>query len=104
MNQKDSDGYYSNKKLFRIFSNQDLKNLLALAGLPLLDGFFMVSAGSQFWLDPFYALSFGFTALSGAGCVSAAMVLKQSLRVKIVQVLVIYACILLGCFLEVLTL
>ncbi len=103
MNQKDSDGYFY-KKLLRIFSNQDFKTLLALAGLPLLDGFFIVSAGSQLWLDPFFAVSFGVTALSGAGCVGAAMALKQSLRAKVAQVLLVYALVLLGCVLEVLTL
>jgi hypothetical protein len=102
MSQKDGDGYY--KKLLALRSDEGIKNLVSLAGLPLLDGFFIVSAGSKLWLDPFYVVSFGFTALSGAGCIGTVMALKQSLKSKILLVLLLYGFILFGCFLEILTL
>ncbi len=94
--------------LGRITNNErrsaEFNKLLSMAGLPLLDGFFMASATSQLWHDLWFAVSFGLTGLSGAGCVTIAMRLKGCRSAKACQILVIYLLVLMGSMVEVLVL
>jgi hypothetical protein len=70
---------------------EDARPLLTLAGLPLIDGFFLAFLGAGLWRDLGHAAAFGLTAFSGAGCVVAASQLRGSLGQRIGQVLAVYA-------------
>lgn len=72
------------------------RNLLILAGLPLIDGFFLAFLATGLWRDPWRATAFGLTAFSGAGCVIAAMRLEGSPVKRFVRVLGVYAVITVG--------
>lgn len=72
--------------------------LLTLAGLPLIDGFFLAFLGTGLWHDLGQAAAFGLTAFSGAGCVVAAAQLRGSLGRRLGQVLLVYALVGAGAF------
>lgn len=79
--------------------SDELKKLLIMAGLPLLDGFFLSFLATDMWRDAWRSAAFGLTAFSGAGCVIAAMRLKGGIMLRAIQVLLVYSIVGIGAFL-----
>jgi|GEM_PF-2372318 len=71
-------------------------HLLMLAGLPLIDGFYLAFLATDLWQDPWRALTFGLTAFSGAGCVSTSVQLPGSFWARIAQVVEVYIVVGVG--------
>lgn len=74
----------------------EARRLLTMAGLPLIDGFFLAFLLTGLWQKPGQALAFGLTAFSGAACFVAAMQLPGSFRQRLGWVTGVYALIGLG--------
>lgn len=89
-NEAQRAGYRKARERRPVFSPEAI-NLLTLAGLPLIDGFFLAFLGTGLWRNLGQAVAFGLTAFSGAGCVVAAMQLRGSLAQRLRQALAIYA-------------
>jgi len=74
----------------------EARRLLTLAGLPLIDGFFLSFLLTGLWQEPGQALALGLVAFSGAGCFIAAMQLPGSFRQRLGWVTGVYVLIGLG--------
>src|SRR3989442_5238235 len=72
--------------------------LLILAGLPLVDGYFLFYLRSEPFRGMLGAIIFGLTAFSGAGCLAAAISLGGSGRGRLRQISKLYLVIALGAF------
>ncbi len=82
------DGYAS-----PYFLSEDAKRLLIVAGLPLLDGYFLTFLVGSMWTDFWRCIAFGVTAFSGAASFLTAMNLKGSLLRRIFEVCFVYTVI-----------
>lgn len=71
----------------------EARRLLTMAGLPLVDGFFLAFLLTGLWQEPGQALAFGLTAFSGAACFVAAMQLPGTWRQRLGWVIGVYALI-----------
>lgn len=78
------------------YLSRDTLRLLTLAALPLIDGFFLVFLSTDMWQEPWQAIAFGFTALSGAGCFATATRLSGSWVRRLTKVVIVYILVATG--------
>jgi hypothetical protein len=74
--------------------------LLALAGLPLVDGVFATMVANGALSHPANLLDIGCYIFSGAGCISVATTLDGPLYARVLTVFRVYSLILLGALVE----
>lgn len=72
------------------YFSEEAKYLLVVAGLPLLDGYFLAFLAGNMWSDFWKVVGFGLTAFSGAACILTAMKMRGNLPHRLVQVSLVY--------------
>lgn len=65
--------------------------LVQMAGLPLVDGYYLVALATGLLADPVEAVIFGITAFSGGGCIGAVVCSNASNTTKVKGILALYA-------------
>lgn len=91
---KDEVSGYSRRQIL----TADVAKLATLAGLPLIDGYYLGFLASDAWQDYVKAATFGLTAFSGAGCLIVATQLQGSPLKRVTKLVLVYLLIGLAAF------
>lgn len=72
------------------FLSEESRHLLKVAGLPLLDGYFLAFLVGSMWIDLWHCVVFGLTAFSGAASILTAMKMNGKISRRILEVCWVY--------------